>query len=212
MLRTRNDFALATAIGLHLLAGVLWWQDKRPRPAGEPQVVAIFLHVADRLATRPQPAPKPRPMPRRPPAASAPASHAPPAINAPAATEAAPAPVDDAPAPAPGASFDVDLVKRQGARIAGAIGRELPAARPDPNEPWTRFRSHVEAAYAGSGGVWFDSYTSPDGTIIYRKHVGDATSCRMSGSVSVLGMSAMKGVSDAGGVPCPHGVTWKREP
>jgi len=213
MHRSRNHYALALAFGLHLLAGLLWWQETRPHPAGEPRVVTRFLRLADRP---PPPAAQPTPpadlRPRRASSASAPPSHAPLRAEAQVPIEPAPSPAEDAPAPAPGASFDVDLLKRQGARVAGAVARELPAPRPDPNARWTRFRDHLEAAHVGGAGVWQDSYTAPDGTIIYRKHVGDATICRMSGSVSVLGMSNMKGVNDAGGVPCPQGVTWRHEP
>lgn len=68
----------------------------------------------------------------------------------------------------------------------------------------------VDAAHFGAG-VWQDSYAAPDGTIIYRKHVGGQTICRMSGNVGPENGTIM-GTDEAGSVACLSTAQWKREP
>lgn len=46
-----------------------------------------------------------------------------------------------------------------------------------------------------------DSCTSPDGVIIHRKRIGDATVCRRSGSINPLGMRGMLFANEAGDAP-----------
>jgi hypothetical protein len=57
--------------------------------------------------------------------------------------------------------------------------------------------------------VHADSHTAPDGTIVYRKRIGNATICRRSGNVSPPGMRGMVFGNEAGEGECPKGVTWK---
>jgi hypothetical protein len=105
--------------------------------------------------------------------------------------------------------FAVGLSKRQ----AGRIDRELRNGKSGvPDTPMGRFRRGLERAHVErSKSVHEDSYTAPDGVIIYRKRIGNATVCRRSGNVSPLGMGKVLFGSEAGDVECPRGVTWKQD-
>jgi hypothetical protein len=61
------------------------------------------------------------------------------------------------------------------------------------------------AAVDRSMSVCEDSYTAPDGVIISRKRIGNATICRRSGNVTPLGMRGMVMGSEAGDIECPKG-------
>jgi hypothetical protein len=81
----------------------------------------------------------------------------------------------------------------------------------EADTPWGRFQRGLEAAHVErSMSAHLDSYTSPDGVVIYRRRVGGRTSCYRTGSVG-LGIADAGGVNDAGAVACPSGVTWTRE-
>jgi hypothetical protein len=109
--------------------------------------------------------------------------------------------------------FDIDLAKRQAGRIAYELGKGQPRAPIEANTPWTRFRDQLDAAHVESlTGAQQDSYTSPDGTVIYRLHVGGRTLCRSSGSVGGTSIGLTKGVNGAGSLPCPRSAEWKRLP
>ena len=83
----------------------------------------------------------------------------------------------------------------------------------EPDTPMGRFRRGLEAAHVDrSKSVHFDTYTSPDGTIIYRKRIGNGTICRRGGNISPLGMGRMAmGNEVADNIPCPSGVEWKQD-
>ena len=211
-LPNRNRAALALIFGMHIVALLAWMQQRQPRlpsPAG-PQVVSILLQPH---AIRPRPpavaavAPTPSPLP-------APAG--------PAAGAAAPG-LDDARAPvdvrqaireqgeAEG-GFALGLSKRQAGRIDRELRKGKSGIPEEPDTPMGRFRRGLEAAHIDrSNAVFEDSYTSPDGTVTYRKRIGNASYCRRSGSVSPLGMRGMIMGNEAGDVPCPKGVTWKKD-
>jgi hypothetical protein len=149
------------------------------------------------------------------PAATAPAPEPPAAPQA--TAQAQPAPTEDAGAPATvtpsGPDFTLDLLKRQGHRIVRAMSREEPIVPVEADTPWARFRRHLEAAHVERGAsVQQDSYTSPDGTVIYRKRVGNRTMCRTGGSIGGGTAAGVRSGGDAGWIPCPSGVAWKREP
>jgi hypothetical protein len=191
---------------------------RKPEPA-EPPPVPIplprrVLPPTHDVFGGAQPAP-PKPAPEPP--AAAPAAAAPPAPAA-----AGPS-LDDARAPVTvqdaireqkeaDGGLGLNLSKRQ----AGRIDRELRGGKsgvPDePDTPMGRFRRALERAHVErSMSVYEDSYTSPDGTIIYRKRIGNNTYCRRSGNVSPLGMGGMLMGGEAGNVPCPKGVQWKKD-
>ena len=120
----------------------------------------------------------------------------------------------DPPAAAPGPGLTLDAARRQ----AGRIDRELRQGKPgmplEADTPWTRFGQALESAHVEPGlGAQIDSYTYPDGVVMYRKRVAGRSFCRRSGSVRgdfVPGASGLPGVNDAGEVACPKGVTWKQ--
>lgn len=235
-LPNRNRAALALIVGMHMLA-LLAWMGQRPLPLPDlPQVATILLRPPLPRPDEAPPPPFPEPRPALPPTRDFPpmpgmaldgfaapaAAPAKPTAPAPAAQAAAPA-LEDARTPitvqdaireqkeAEG-GFGLSLSKRQ----AGRIDRELRQGKsgiPDePDTPMGRFRRALEAAHVDrSRAVHEDSYTSPDGVVTYRKRIGNATYCRRSGSVSPLGMRGMIMGNEAGDVPCPKGVQWKKD-
>ena len=215
-----RHWVLALTAGLHLLAALLWLHERRQQVPAAPQdaqrVVAILLQPPVRAPLRVSrpvaPAPLPRSIPKRPlPAAKPPAASAsdlPPVREETAPPEAASAPPFIL-APAPSAAFSLD----QARRLAGGIDRELRKGKSgvpvEADTPLARLRTKLEDAHVEPvTGVQQDSYTSPDGRIIYRTRIGKRTMCRISGSVG-LGIAGARGVNDAGGVSCPKGVVWQ---
>jgi hypothetical protein len=152
-------------------------------------------------------------------AAPAAASTAP-APDAPAATPAledarAPGSVQDAirEQKAADGGFGLNLSKRQAGRIDRALRKGKSGIPDEPDTPMGRFRRALEGAHVDrSKAVYEDSYTSPDGTIIYRKRIGKGASCRRSGNINPLGMNGMAmGDQVKENVPCPSGVDWKKD-
>ena len=210
-----------------------------PAPAEAPRVISILLQAPD-ARTRPVPVPVPVPVPapaRAP--AHAPPVHTPSRPEARAAPAPTPAPAEPSPAPSvqpppdtlatPGpapvdaaklardpaagtnGSFTIGVAKRQ----AGRIDRELRGGKSgvplEADTPWARFQRGLEASHVErSMSVIEDSYTSPDGVVIYRRRIGSRTICYRTGSAG-LGIAGARGVNDAGPVTCPSGVTWSRD-
>jgi hypothetical protein len=228
----RNRAALALICGMHMLALLAWMQQRQQRfaaPEG-PQAVSILLQPRrDAAPVAPRPAPPP---PVRPPATKPrllPA--APPAVPAPAPLPEAPAPA--APVAVPGlddarppvdvrqaireqqeseGGFALGLSKRQAGRIDRELRKGKSGVPDEPDTPMGRFRRGLEAAHIErSTSVQEDSYTSPDGVIIYRTRIGNKAVCRRSGSINPLGMRGMLFANEAGDVPCPKGVQWKKD-
>lgn len=231
----RNSYALALTLGLHLL-GVLWLRQQRPLPppAVGPQVVSILLQLPA-ARTRHAPAPAParaparvaRPAPAQAAASPAPSPTPPAAAALPASIPATPTPLDalapPQPAPADAASlardpavaahgsFGLSVAKRQAGRIDRALRGGKSGVPVDADTPWARFQRGLEAAHIErSPSVIEDSYTSPDGVVIYRRRMGNRTSCYRTGGVG-LGVAGTRLANDAGPSDCPTGVTWKRE-
>jgi hypothetical protein len=211
---------------------------QRPVRLPEPQrVVSILLRpVAPPPAAEPAREPPPAPVfpiPRKlppldffgtsPAAPTAPAVAPAPAASSPAAPVPAP-PLEDARTPisvqdaireqkdAEG-GFSLNLSKRQAGRIDRELRKGKSGVPDEPDTPMGRFRRGLEAAHVDrSLSVRQDSYTSPDGTIIYRTRIGKGSICRRSGNVSPLGMNGMAMGGEAkNDVPCPKGVDWKEE-
>jgi type IV secretory pathway VirB10-like protein len=232
--------ALAVSLALHLLAALLWVQERRQPAAAAPRTISILLQPpAAPAPPAPPPTPKqalpadppPRPAVRTPPPVAQPderrADAAPAAPSAPSTPSTSPAPgLDEARAPADVADvkeairdsalardgFAAGLSKRQAGRIDRELRKGKSGVPDEPDTPMGRFRRGLEQAHVDrSMSVYEDSYTSPDGTIIYRKHIGNGTICRRSGNVSPLGMRRMLMGNEAGDIPCPAGVQWKRE-
>jgi hypothetical protein len=213
----RKQSVLAVIISVHLLALAMWLQEKRVRMERQPALISILLRPIVK-ATAPT-TDRPSPAIHRTPTSmskkklpehdislpDAGPSHA--STNRADAASDAPSPT---PASSPDASFNMDLVRRQASRVARAIAQELPSVPSGADSRWTRFGHDVDAAHF-EAGVWQDSYTAPDGTIIYRKHVGGKTICRMSGNVGPEN-GVIKGIDEAGSIACPSRAQWKREP
>lgn len=215
----RRWMPLALTLGLHLLLVLAWLGGTRGEARREPPPrVSVFVPVQP--LARPQAAPSaPPPTSRRVrrPAISVPA---PPPPDAPSiavqAPATAPADTDTAspPAPAP-AALPGDLLASSKA-MAGRVDRELrKGASPitaEPDRKWERFADAFAAARTSAPRtVTLESYTSPDGVIIYRKTVGDKVACYRSGSVGglVTGFGPQDG-QGAGRTSCPSGVSWTR--
>lgn len=213
----QKQVVLAFIVSLHLLVVLVWLQEKRLRVEQKPALISILLRSTARLAVPSTLLPNPSihrtpavlPKTRLPVHDISP----PDAGSSEAGTNRADAPLDEtssAPVSSSEASFNVDLVRRQARRVAQTIARELPSVPSGADAPWARFEREVDAAHF-EAGVWQDSYTAADGTIIYRKHIGGRTFCRMSGTVG-NGTGVMKGIDEAGSIACPARAQWKREP
>jgi hypothetical protein len=109
--------------------------------------------------------------------------------------------------------FGLSLAKRQAGRIDRELRKGKSGVPDEPDTPMGRFRRGLEQAHVDrSWSVREDSYTSPDGTIIYRKRIGKGSICRRGGSVSPLGMNSMAMGGEAkNDIPCPKGVDWKTD-
>jgi hypothetical protein len=108
--------------------------------------------------------------------------------------------------------FGLGLSRRQAGRIDRELRKGKSGVPDEPDTPMGRFRRGLEAAHIErSTAVHEDSYTSPDGTVIYRKRIGKMVICRRSGNISPLGMRIMTMGSEAGDVPCPRGVDWQKD-
>jgi hypothetical protein len=97
--------------------------------------------------------------------------------------------------------FTAGLAKRQAGRVDRQLRGGKSGVPKDADTPWARFVRGVDDAYidtSTTGGL--DSYTSPDGVVIYRLTVGKRVTCSMTGSIG-----------RAGKVNCPAGVPWHRE-
>ncbi|MGO4474767.1 hypothetical protein AB4Z32_00760 [Massilia sp. 2TAF26] len=161
-----------------------------------------------------------------PPTAKSGAPAATPADPAPAAVPAAPTVprLEDAHAPTTvqdaireqkeaDGGFALGLAKRQAGRIDRGLRNGKSGVPDEPDTPMGRFRRGLEAAHVDrSKSVHFDTYTSPDGTVIYRKRIGNGSICRRGGNISPLGMGRMAmGNEVADNIPCPSNVEWKKD-
>ncbi len=127
-------------------------------------------------------------------------------------------------APAAPAESPLDAMVGRARREAGAIDRELRKGKSGvpavADTPWGRFTRALEAAHIDTSRTLVsDTYTAPDGAIIYRFRQGGRVLCRISGGVkpgigNAIGPSAFDvqgGNGTAGLVSCPSNATWKRD-
>jgi hypothetical protein len=226
-LPSRNRTALALVFGMHIAALLLWTQQRPVRLPDTPQVVSILLRPSVAPPATEAPRERPQPAPdflRAAPAAPAAAPAAPAAAVPVPASPTTPSALDDARAPisvqdaireqkdAEG-GFSLNLSKRQAGRIDRELRKGKSGVPDEPDTPMGRFRRGLEQAHVDrSWSVREDSYTSPDGTIIYRKRIGKGSICRRGGNVSPLGMNSMAMGGEAkNDIPCPKGVDWKED-
>ena len=245
---TRRRGVLAFTFALHLLALFLWTQERRPLPVPSARVVTILLRTGSGQAASLAPPTIPHPRLAWPaPAAAAPTTHFPSLLkpqasldDRPAArAEAAPAqpttasdaidtarPVDapsDTAMPAAPAStqggFAYGLAKRQAGRVDRELRKGKPGIPTEADTSWARFQRGLDSAHIDrSLTLQSDTYTSPDGVVIYRFRQGNRVRCRRAGGAGMplRGMPegsslSIPGANAAGDTDCPKGVTWNRD-
>jgi hypothetical protein len=238
--RPRNRAALALIFGMHILA-LFAWMRQRPSPLPEmPHVVSILLRssvpqpkpqAAEPLRPFHPSAPPPSPLiqddfdlsSRPAPRDTADTENTTAAPPAAAPSPPSVSPLEDAHAPITvqdaireqkqaGGGFGASLSRRQAGRIDRELRNGKSGVPDEPDTPIGRFQRGLEAAHIDrSMSVREDSYTAPDGIVYYRKRIGNATFCRRSGSVSPMGMRGIIMGNEAGDVPCPTGVLWKKD-
>ena len=239
--RRRPGWPLAVTLGLHLLLGWWWLQATGVRVL--PAVVSApreFIVVAVLAPSRSSAAPA-TPASSPPRAAKAAPARAVPAAPTVAPQPITPAPADTAPPPAtsepaadpfptPSASTQEriatgdDSLASRGKRTAGAVDHELRKGKLAPLEPgdnkWERFAQAVgNARVDTSRTLVSESYTAPDGVIVYRFRLGGRTWCRTGGDIRPSPFGAQAGGAAlfdkaggggfAGTVRCPTRVDFK---
>jgi hypothetical protein len=170
---------------------------------------------------------------------TAPATPAP-ATPAPAAPDAAtstPNPIDTAQAADPAADartlartpsgassaqggFAASLARQQAGRIDRELRKGKPGVPTEADTPAARFQRGLESAHIDrSLTLQSDTYTSPDGVVIYRFRQGNRFRCRRAGGVGMplagmpgTGSITAGGAGAAGATDCPKGVVWNQDP
>ena len=231
--RRTPGWPLLLTLGLHLL--LAWsWRSTHPsaHDTREERVFDLIplppdppLPAADRALPRSDPAPAPaRPAPRS--AAPAIVLSEPEPISVPAEQPAAVAdPFAVAPEP-PAPESPLDAMVGRARRDAGGIDRALRKGKPgvpaEPDTPMGRFVRALEGAHKDTSRTLVtDSYTAPDGEIIYRFRHGGKVWCRTSGNVRPdkpnAGSAGPTQFDSAGGggfaglIRCPSHGEWKRD-
>jgi hypothetical protein len=244
--RRTPGWPLAVTLGLHLLLGWWWLQATGVRvlPATvsalrEFIVVAVLTPAPSRSSAAPSaPAAAASPRPR---AAQAVPARAVPAAASVALPPITPAPADTAPPAAtsetaadpfptpPGSAQDTtatgdDSLASRGKHTAGAVDHELRKGKLAPLDPgdnkWQRFAQAVgDARVDTSRTLISESYTAPDGVVVYRFRQGGRTWCRTGGGIRPSPFGAQAGGAElfdkaggggfAGTVRCPTRVEFK---
>jgi hypothetical protein len=181
--------------------------------------------IGQRTDTTPLPPPAAPATPAPPPAQSTPDAPAPAPDAIDTATPANPAAdvraaiqAQAGQAPGPGGLVS-SLAKRQAGRVDRELRKGKPGVLAEADTPSGRFQRRVESAYIDRTlTLQSDTYTSPDGVVIYRFRQGNRYRCRRSGGVGMPlrgfpdGASAnLPGASSAAETDCPKGVTWNRD-
>jgi hypothetical protein len=244
--RRTSGWPLAVTLGLHLLLGWWWLQATGvrvlPAVVSAPRefiVVAVLTPAPSRSSAAPSaPAAAASPRPRAAQAVPARAVPAAPSVALPPIT---PAPADTAPPAAtsepaadpfptpPGSAQDTtatgdDSLAGHGKRMAGAVDHELRKGKLAPLDPgdnkWQRFAQAVgDARVDTSRTLTSESYTAPDGVVVYRFRQGGRTWCRTGGDIRPSPFGAQAGGAAlfdkaggggfAGTVRCPTRVEFK---
>ncbi|MVW62298.1 hypothetical protein GPY61_20385 [Massilia sp. NEAU-DD11] len=115
--------------------------------------------------------------------------------------------------------FVAGLAKQQAGRIDRELRKGKPGVPTEADTPAARFQRGVEAAYIDRTLTWqSDTYTSPDGVVIYRFRQGNRVRCRRAGGVG-MPLAGMPGTGSitaasagaAGATACPKGVVWNQD-
>ncbi len=230
MPRRALGWPLAATLGAHLLLA-WWWLNAtgvRALPSIAPalrEFLVVPVLVPPPAPEAPASAPIPRSAVRTP--ARVPIEAQPittiPAQETPAAADsdplAQPSPQDEA------VSEEASLAGRA-RRAAGGVDQDLREGKLAPlapaDTPWKRFAAAVEGARKDtSRTLTSESYTSPDGAVVYRFRHNGKVYCRTGGSVrpSMFGAEGGGAVlfdkpgggGLAGLVPCPPRAEFKRD-
>lgn len=234
MPRRAPGWPLAVTLGAHLL--LAWWWFDATRVRSVPSIVPALREflVVPVLVPPPLPESAPPPLSPRSPART-PArvpTEAQPVTTAPAVAPTAESAIESYPDPVAHPSPQDDAVSEEATlagrarRAAGSVDHDLRKGKLAPLEPtdtpWKRFASAVEGARKDTSlTLTSESYTSPDGTIVYRFRKNGKYYCRTGGGVrpSMFGAEGGGAVlfdkpgggGIAGLVPCPSGAEFKRD-
>lgn len=223
--RRAPAWPLLATLGVHLL--LAWsWRIAHP-PARDVRGERVF----DLIPVPPPVRPKPLPArPTTPPRALA--------LTPPENTDRRPEPITPPPeappvvdpfamtAPSAPQESALEAMVGRARRDALAIDREMRKGKPGvpdvADTPLGRLNSALEAAHKDSSrGLSSESYTAPDGQVIYRFRLGGKTWCRTGGSVGpriggaegggATNFDVAGGGGRAGTIRCPSHGDWKRD-
>lgn len=115
--------------------------------------------------------------------------------------------------------FAVGLAKGQAGRIDRELRKGKPGVPTEANTPWARLERGLDSAHVDrSLSLQSDTYTSPDGVVIYRFRQGNHVRCRRSGGIGVplRGMpdgpsASLATAGSAADSDCPKGVVWNHD-
>ena len=116
--------------------------------------------------------------------------------------------------------FAASLARQQAGRIDRELRKGKPGVPTEADTPAARFQRGVESAHIDrSLTLQSDTYTSPDGVVIYRFRQGNRYRCRRAGGVG-MPLAGMPGTGSitaasagaAGSTDCPKGVVWNQDP
>jgi hypothetical protein len=232
----RRWWPLAVSLAVHALLIGLWLRhaDLRPVAPDAPEPLSIWLQPA----TQPQlPPPEPPPARQALPDKTRHAAREPVLPSAPRVAAPASPPVSQpvVEAPQPSAAEIADRARHEVGAIAAKLRAEdavSPVRGKDTvsslrrGGKWARFSDQLEAAHIDNGPEIIETYTAPDGRVLYRRRVGGKVICRQSGSVgpaapwssggAVLGGAGSQITLGMGGlagdVACPESARdWKRQ-
>jgi hypothetical protein len=125
---------------------------------------------------------------------------------------------DATPAATPG-GFAYGLTKREAGRVDRELRKGKPAVPTEADTPWARFQRGLDSAHIDRTlTLQSDTYTSPDGVVIYRFRQGNRVRCRRAGGAGMplRGMPegsslSIPGANSASSTDCPKGVVWNRD-
>jgi hypothetical protein len=174
---------LVVTLAAHVVLALLWLNGAhKPRPRDEETRWMSVLLLPKAMPMKAQ-APLPEPQRRVLPNERESASQRPPqAITVQPATTTAPAREPEAITARPSAADILDSARHD----IGKIDREMRGKKPDvlgrTDTPWGRFEQALGGAHKETA-LAEDSYTSPDGTVVYRRRKNGKSVCRKTGSV-----------------------------
>lgn len=239
MPRRTPGWPLALTLGAHVLMAWWWLQAEPSPPEALPVLRELFvlpLLPAPASGATPAAPATPAAAPAQPARMVAPRLRPKPAASeqraaalVPDAIELAPAPTqaDANPLPSSAPALPGEGIAARARRAAGAIDHSTrggkPATLQSADTPWNRFTNAIEEARNDTSRTLVtETYTAPDGVIIYRFRQGSRVVCRTSGHVGPnLGNLAEGGAAamfdraggggKAGLIDCPKQATFKRD-